>query len=113
MELTVWAWRSPPNGSPSRISKPGRLARRPGAPAGVVITQSQRSRRQPWQWKAHRRGRRRPELRTAPAVEASGLVKTFGTTRAIDGIDLAVHAPVPQHALTSIFHVGAEQTGAR
>src|SRR6266536_3203253 len=40
MELTVWAWRSPPNGSPSRISKPGRLARRPGAPAGVVTVRS-------------------------------------------------------------------------
>src|SRR6266545_800638 len=40
MELTVWAWRSPPNGSPSRISKPGRLARRPGAPAGVVTLRS-------------------------------------------------------------------------
>ena len=31
-----------------------------------------------------------PEPRPALAVEASGLVKTFGTTRAVDGIDLAV-----------------------
>ena len=41
------------------------------------------------------------------AVEASGLVKAFGTTRAVDGIDLAVHAPVPQHALTAARPKGA------
>ena len=27
---------------------------------------------------------------TAPAIETSGLVKTFGKTRAVDGIDLSV-----------------------
>ena len=28
----------------------------------------------------------------APAIEAHGLVKTFGETRAVDGIDLSVQA---------------------
>src|SRR6202165_4701408 len=31
-------------------------------------------------------------LRVAPAISVSGLVKTFGSTRALDGLDLSVEA---------------------